>query len=92
MHTMFVTVDIKPGRLEEAQNSLKTEVVPMVSKAPGFVRGLWWNSDDGATGHGLVVFENEEFAKQAASQGVDAPDHAPVSFRSLETGPLNAEA
>ena len=41
MHSVITSVSIAPGQFEKARQSLKDEVVPRASKAPGFVKGYW---------------------------------------------------
>ncbi len=46
MHAVVTTVNIAAGEFENARKSLHETVVPRVSKAPGFVRGVWRHIDD----------------------------------------------
>lgn len=92
MHVVFVTVSVKDGRLADAEEGLRTMVVPSASQSPGFKRGTWWHTPDGTTGYSLVVFEDEESAKHMAAQVAAPPGDAPVSIRSVEVAPLTVEA
>jgi hypothetical protein len=44
-------------------NELRSEVVPRVSQAPGFVTGHWTGKDN--TGLSMTVWESEDAANQA---------------------------
>ena len=77
MHVAVVSVTI--NNPEEAVNYLKSDIVPRVSQAPGFVAGYWYG--DGQTkGQATIVFESEEnangFAEMARSQ--EGPGHATI--------------
>jgi hypothetical protein len=91
MHAMFVTVDIKPGQVEDATEGVKSMVIPTVSKSPGFVKGIWFRSADETTGYGVVVFEDEASANESVAQVV-APEGAPITIRNVEVCPVTAEA
>jgi hypothetical protein len=66
MHAVLMTVEIEAVEIDGAQKSLREEIIPMVSAAPGFVAGYWLEPRDGQ-GVSLVVFESEEQARQTAS-------------------------
>ena len=57
-----------------AQKALEEQVVPRVSKAPGFVAGYWTRADDRSNGQSMIIFESEEAAKAAADQIRANPD------------------
>jgi heme-degrading monooxygenase HmoA len=61
MHAVVVRVTIRDvdGSVEE----LRTNVVPRISQAPGFVAGYWTRKDD--TGLSMTVWESEDAAVQA---------------------------
>jgi hypothetical protein len=65
MHAVLVKV--RSDNFEAAQEVLRSEVVPRVSQAPGFVAGYWLEPKDGK-GVSLVVFESEEAARSAAER------------------------
>ncbi|GAC1440189.1 MAG: hypothetical protein NVSMB55_03920 [Mycobacteriales bacterium] len=88
-HAVFVKVKIAPGRGEEATKSLREDRIPMVKQAPGFLRGTWFGDDH--NGHGLVLFETEEQARQAASMVSASPDD-PVQIESASVYQVHAEA
>ena len=91
-YAVFVTVSVKNGRLDEAEEGLRTMIVPSTSQSAGFMHGTWWRSADESTGYGLVVFENEAAAKDMASQVVEPPGDAPVAIESVEVGVVTIEA
>jgi hypothetical protein len=64
VHAVVVKVTISD--IEAATSHLRTEVVPRVSQAPGFVAGYWTRKDN--TGLAMVVFESEAAAKGASEQ------------------------
>jgi hypothetical protein len=61
MHAVVVRVSIKDS--DSADTSLRDEVVPRVSQAPGFVAGYWTRKDD--TGLSMIIFNSEEEANRA---------------------------
>jgi hypothetical protein len=65
MHAVVVHVSL--GDPEGARRQLHERVVPGVSKAPGFVSGVWMNAGPGK-GHSVVVFESEEAASAMAER------------------------
>ncbi len=63
---------------EETERMLNEQVIPAVSKLPGFQSGVWLRSKDGSTGMGIVVFDTEENLKSmrdwmSASRPAEAP-------------------
>ena len=71
MHAVAVRVSIND--VENAQQMLENEVVPMVKQVPGFVSGWWTRSQDGSNGMSLMVFESEE-AAQGVKQRLESPE------------------
>ncbi len=51
---------------DEAVEALHADILPMVKQAPGFARGLWCGDDK--SGHGLVLFDTEEHARQGTQE------------------------
>lgn len=64
MHAVVVRVAIQDR--EAAEKTLREEVVPQVSQAPGFVAGYWLGKDD--SGLSVAVFESEEAANAMAER------------------------
>src|SRR5205085_935505 len=76
MHAVVVTVGIDATQGDKATEMLHSTVVPDVKATPGFVSGTWARSEDGTKGHSLVVFENEDAAKEPVRVDLDQPgDH-----------------
>jgi hypothetical protein len=72
MHAVFVNVSIQPETVEESRKELRTNVVPRVSQAPGFVAGYWTDSNEGRGGS-CLIFESQSTAMQAAEMIKNAP-------------------
>jgi hypothetical protein len=64
MHAVIVKVTIKDR--DSADNSLRQDVVPRVSQAPGFVAGYWTRKDN--TGLSMIILESEEDASRMSEQ------------------------
>jgi hypothetical protein len=77
MHAVLVRVTINDQ--DAAESHLNEQVVPGVSRAPGFVTGYWTRKDDSGTG--MVIFESEDAAK-AMSERV--PSMAPEELVTIE--------
>ncbi len=87
MHAVMFRVNIKDR--EAAEKFLKDELVPMVSRAPGFVSGHWVNVG-GDKGRSMAIFESEDSAKQAAERA--QPPEAAVEVEHVEIGEVIASA
>jgi hypothetical protein len=85
-----VVVDVSISDVDRARKELDESVVPAVSRAPGFVSGVWVRLD-GNKGRSIVVFESEEAANAAAGQ-VRATARAGVTLDSLSAGEVVARA
>ena len=70
MHAALIEVDTtgQPDR-DEGLSFLREQVVPQVSKAPGFVAGYWLMPREDGQGTAIVVFETEADLA-AASEGM----------------------
>jgi len=68
MFALFTAVEFAPAGRDAAVKMLGEYIVPELKKLPGFVRGTWFG--DETTGHGLVIFETEDQARQAAESVV----------------------
>ena len=87
MHAVVVRVTIKD--VEGAEETLRNEVVPQVSQAPGFVSGYWTRKED--TGLSMILFESEEAATNAGDRIPSAvPDD--VDLESVEVREVIAQA
>ncbi len=72
MHAALVSVRVEPDAQEAALATLREQVVPMVTNSPGFVAGYWLELRDDA-GLGVLVFDTEEHARDAAPPVGPAP-------------------
>lgn len=64
MHAVVVKVTIEDQEASEA--TLREQVVPGVSQAPGFVAGYWTRKDN--NGLSMVIFESEETANDMSER------------------------
>ena len=64
MHAVVVRVTV--SNREGAEQRLRDEVVPQVSRSPGFQAGYW--TRDGDSGLAMVIFDSEENARAAADR------------------------
>ena len=89
MHVALVNVTINDP--EKAVEYLRSDIIPRVTQAPGFVAGYWYG--DGQTkGAATIVWDSEEnaegFAKMLREQ--DGPGYATID--NVETQPVVAYA
>ncbi len=83
MYAIFVATGINDfGR---ARESLRDNVIPTVSKLPGFVSGVWLAPANGESGEGnsIVVFESED-AAIAMAERLKTDPPVGVEIRSVE--------
>jgi hypothetical protein len=64
MHAVVVRVTVTDR--EGSEQRLRDEVVPQVSRAPGFQAGYW--TREGDSGLSMVIFDSEENARAAADR------------------------
>jgi hypothetical protein len=90
MHAAIANVTINDAATGTAR--LRDELVPQVSKAPGFVAGYWVRLP-GNKGTSVVVFESEDAAQGMVDMTRDRPqvDDA-VVLDSIEVGEVVASA
>lgn len=67
MHAVVVRVTINDE--QAATERLRSDVVPRISQAPGFVAGYWTRKE--REGLSMVIFESEEHARQASERVPD---------------------
>lgn len=72
--TMVVHMTVDPGRGDEVDHHFQNDVRPWAQKQQGFVSAQWIRLGSGNRGMGLVTFETEAQANQAA-QGPRAAPH-----------------
>lgn len=89
MHATVTRVSIDPDRVDGAEETLREQVVPRVSQAPGFVAGYWTRKDNG--GLSMVIFE-EEGQAQAASEQIRGAVPEGVSVEDIEIREVVASA
>jgi hypothetical protein len=65
MHAALVSLTIDPDQAPAAAEALRSDILPRVSSAPGFVAGYWLEPADGQ-GFSIVLFESEAQARDAA--------------------------
>jgi hypothetical protein len=91
MYAVVVKVTINDA--ETAQKTLKEEVVPRASGAPGFVAGYWTRSEDGSNGLAMAVFDSEESARAATEMiRAQASQRQDVTFNDVEVREVVAHA
>ncbi len=71
--TMVVQMTIEPSRSDEVDRHLRDDVRPWAERQAGFVSGQWIRLADGDRAMGLVVFETEALAREAARGPSMAP-------------------
>jgi hypothetical protein len=64
MHAVVVKVAINDA--ESSERTLREQVVPQVSQAPGFVAGYWTRKDN--AGLSMVIMESEDAAKSMSER------------------------
>lgn len=93
MYALVGTVEIDPGRAEQAVVMLNDQLVPQVKAMSGFVSGTWARSVDGRKGYSIVIFATEEAANAAMERARRGPPpEAPVKVLSSEVCELMAQA
>jgi hypothetical protein len=87
MHAVVLNVTVTNA--DAAAAALRDQVVPEVSRTPGFVAGYWVRLDAGR-GTAVVVFESEDAARSAAAEAQPPGDL--LTFDSVEVGEVVANA
>jgi hypothetical protein len=91
MHAVVATVTIAAGQAVAARATLEEQTIPRVKQAPGFVKGYWTLSADGALGTSMVVFATKQDAENAANMARSAmPPN--VTMNTMEIKEVVAEA
>jgi hypothetical protein len=85
MHALFVTAHIDPSRNEEeGLRYLESEVLPQLKEIPGLIGGYWLETKDSES-LAVVLFEDEEAARQMAEVGLPQAPPAPgATFKHAE--------
>jgi hypothetical protein len=87
MHAVVLNVTVTDT--DAAAAAVRDEVVPQVSRTPGFVTGYWIRLDGGRA-TAVVVFESEDAARSAAAEAQPPGDL--IAFDSVEVGEVVANA
>lgn len=85
MYALFVAAQIDPGRdEEEGVRFLKEDVLPLMKDIPGLVGGYWLATKDSES-LAVVLFDNEDAARQMAEVGLrQAPPHPGATLGEIE--------
>ena len=85
MHALFVTAHIEPGRNEEeGVRFLQSDVLPQLKQLPGVVGGYWLETRDSES-LAVVLFDNEDAARQMAEVGLpQAPPPPGATLGTIE--------
>jgi hypothetical protein len=90
MHAVVVRVTLNDA--ERARELLNSQVVPQVSRAPGFKTGHWtWPTGGADNGLAMVIFDSEENARAAADRVKGMVTDA-VALESVEVREVVASA
>ena len=92
MFAVVSTVRIAAGQFEAASKALQSDVVPRVSKAPGFAKGVWAINADKTQGHSVILFNSKEQADAAAQMAKSGPMPGGVTLAYLEVYEVVAQA
>ena len=92
MHAIVTTVSIAAGQFENARKSLHETVLPRISKAPGFVRGVWTVDAGRNTGTSMILFNGKSEAENAMQQLRSNPMPSGVTLNSAEIREVIVEA
>jgi hypothetical protein len=92
MHAVLINVTIDPESADEATAQLRSDVVPRVKQAPGFVAGYWAGSPSEGSGRSFLVFESEDAAQQAVEMIKSQPPPKGVTVDSVEAREIIASA
>ncbi len=91
---MFGTVvEVKIERHDEAGEMLESMVVPLVRRRrEDSCAATGLAPDDQSTGTSMLIFENEETARDAANAMTGAPEGGPVTITRADVFPVIAQA
>lgn len=90
MNAVIVSVTINDA--DEATNTLRNEIVPRVSQAPGFVAGYWVSMENRTKGRGTIIVESEDAAQGIADQIRNQPPDDAVTLDDVQIGQVEAHA
>ncbi|HEX6460419.1 MAG TPA: hypothetical protein VF032_15975 [Thermoleophilaceae bacterium] len=89
MHAVVVNVTISDQEAGATVAELQEQVIPRVSKAPGFVAGYWTRKDN--AGLSMSIWESED-AANAASEMVRSAAPTGVTVDNVEVREVVASA
>jgi hypothetical protein len=93
MYGLLVELEVDPAQAEQAIDFLREVAVPMIKQGPGFVRGTWMRSLDGARTRSLILYDDQQAANEAADRARQGPPPgAPTRFVSAEVFEVMAQA
>ena len=90
MHAVIGIVSIQAGREDEANEHLKTKVLPAIKQSPGVITGYFTAPQDGK-GMGFTLYETEDNARAAVEMARNAPMPEGVSFDSIDVREVVAQ-
>ena len=91
MHALLVIADVEPGREEEGLEYLRA-MLPQLEQMPGLLSGYWLATTKDGESLAIVLFENEESAKEMAQIGLpNAPQPPGATFRGVEVREVVAQ-
>lgn len=92
MHAVVVSVTIADGQGEATAEFLNSQVIPMVKQSPGFVSGLWAQTNNRTSGTSIAMYDSAENAEAAAAMARSIPIPPSVSNREINVGLVVAQA
>jgi hypothetical protein len=76
---VLIEVDVGGVGREEGLRALREQIVPAISRLPGFQSGTWLTGNDDGKGLSLTVWDNHEHAETMAERfGGRGADSGPV--------------
>ena len=89
MHAVIVKVTINDP--EAAVDNLRSQIVPRVKGAPGFVAGYWYG-DGQTSGNATMIFESEENAQGLVEMMRSQEGPGAATIDSIDVHPVVANA
>ena len=72
MYALAVSVTIESGKEAEAQEALRTRVIPAIKESPG-LQGGYFMDPQGGHGYSILLFDSEENANKAKEMAASMP-------------------
>jgi hypothetical protein len=89
MHAVIVKVTINDP--EKAVDNLRSQIVPRVKDAPGFVNGYWYG-DGQTTGNATILFEGEDQANGFVEMVRQQPGEGAATIDDVQVHEVVAQA